>query len=248
MISKTTAKFIKSLQLKKYRKEEQSFLVEGKKSVQEVLRSDFEVTMLIVTNDFIKDSIIPKDIYTIEVSEKELEKVGALKSNNQALAVVKMKVQESFIINPAEYVIALEDINDPGNLGTIIRIADWYGISKVLASPNTADFYNPKVISASKGSFTRVDIWYMELDEILSKAGVPVYGAMLSGENVHQVKFSEGGVLLMGNEAHGISEEMEKMVSSKITIPAYGGAESLNVAMATAIICDNVKRSLAAPL
>ncbi|UII26638.1 RNA methyltransferase [Fulvivirga maritima] len=248
MISKTTAKFIKSLQLKKYRKEEQSFLVEGKKSVQEVLQSDFEVTMLLATNDFIKDTIIPEEIEIIEASEKDLEKIGTLKSNNQALAVVKMKEDKRFTMSSSEYVIALDDINDPGNLGTIIRIADWYGISKVLASPNTADFYNPKVISASKGSFARVDVWYKDLSEVLSDVEVPVYGALLDGENVHQVSFSKGGILLMGNEAHGISAEIEKMVTSKITIPAYGRAESLNVAMATAIICDNVKRSLSAPL
>lgn len=247
MISKNTAKFIKSLQLKKYRKQEQCFLVEGRKSVLEVMESDFNVRLIAGTSDFCSSNDLSGN-EVVQVTEKELSGLGTLKSNNQAIAVVEMKASKPFTIANDEYVIALDDINDPGNFGTILRIADWYGINKIIASESTADFYNPKVISASKGSFTRVDVFYGNLQEELKKLKLPVYGALLDGENVHQVRFNSGGVLVMGNEANGISAEVEALITSRVTIPAYGSAESLNVAMATAIICDNIKRSLSTPL
>jgi TrmH family RNA methyltransferase len=137
----------------------------------------------------------------------------------------------------------LDDIRDPGNLGTIIRTADWYGIGKVVASPETADFYNPKVISATMGSFTRTEIYYTELTDFLSKAKHPVYGAYLEGQNVHEVEFQPAGLILIGSESHGIAPGLRKFVSTEVTIPRFGKAESLNAAIATAVICDNLRRS-----
>jgi TrmH family RNA methyltransferase len=136
----------------------------------------------------------------------------------------------------------LDDIRDPGNLGTILRIADWYGIRKLICSSSTADVYNPKVISASKGSFTRVEWYYCELNAYLKERSVPVYGAFLDGANVHTHGFEKSGYIVLGNEANGISFEVEQLVSQRITIPRFGGAESLNVGIATAIICDNLRR------
>ena len=141
-----------------------------------------------------------------------------------------------------EIILALDEIKDPGNLGTIIRIADWYGIKKIIASNDTVDFYNPKVISATKGSFTRVQIFYTDLVETLPKIGLPIFGTFMKGENVHTFDFPKSGILIMGNESKGISEKIEKLITRKITIPSFGKAESLNVSIATAIVLDNWKR------
>jgi TrmH family RNA methyltransferase len=156
---------------------------------------------------------------------------------------VKQKINKSPEIKKNEVVIVLDEIKDPGNLGTIIRIADWYGIDNIVASKNTVDFYNPKVITATKGSFTRVNMFYTDLNDFLSKTKLPILGAFLNGENIHETKFPVSGILVMGNESNGVSKEIEILITKKITIPAYGKAESLNVAIATAIILDNWKRN-----
>lgn len=244
MISKSNAKFIKSLQLKKYRKQEQLFLVEGAKSVLEVFNSGFEVKQLLATPLFLKENPHFSHLDVMEkTSPEQLKSIGTLKNNNMALAVVKMQPEKALQIDPYKWTIALDDINDPGNLGTIIRIADWYGIDQLVASMQTAEFYNPKVIAASKGSFCRVKINYLDLKDFLKKTSLLIYGAMMNGKDVHTTSFEAGGVLVMGNEANGISQEIEPLLNKKITIPRYGKAESLNVAMATAIICDNIKRA-----
>ena len=178
------------------------------------------------------------------MTQNQLEGLGQYQSNDSALAVVKMKSNERFNFPTGKLVIGLDDVRDPGNLGTIIRIADWYGISHLVFSSQTADFYNPKVIQASMGSFTRVNFFYGELGEIFSKWEVPIYGAFLDGINIHQMNSIQPGVILMGNESKGISSTLENFVSQKVTIPTFGSAESLNVAIATAIICDNFKRLL----
>ncbi|MEN2281205.1 RNA methyltransferase [Algoriphagus sp. SE2] len=245
MLSKNTVKFIKTLHQKKYRNLEQKFFVEGGKSVLELLNSDFEVELLLVTERFFKQhqkqiNQLPKDL--IIVTQKQLESVGQFQSNDSALAVVKMKRNQYFDRPKEDLVIALDDVRDPGNLGTIIRIADWYGIKHLLFSSQTAEFYNPKVIQASMGSFTRVKFYYGDLNEIFKKWDCPIYGAYLGGSNIHRLEKPKSGILLMGNESNGISEELAALVTDRITIPGYGHAESLNVAIATAILCDNFKR------
>ena len=155
-----------------------------------------------------------------------------------------MAENRAFGIDKDELVIALDDVRDPGNLGTIIRIADWYGIKKLVLSPQTAEFYNPKVLQASMGSFTRVSFFYEKLETVFERWKRPVYGAFLEGENLHQLTRLDPGIILMGNESKGISSELKPWVTQKVTIPGFGHAESLNVAIATAIICDNFKRLL----
>lgn len=246
MLSKNTLKFIKSLQQKKFRKEEQSFFVEGSKNVTELLLSDYEVSHVLCTQQFGNEHTkllkgLKAEVF--EVSQATLESVGSFQSNDAALAVAKTKPNIPIDIRPEEWAIALDDVKDPGNLGTIIRIADWYGIQKLFLSEESAEFYNPKVLHASMGSFTRVKIFYTDLKRDLKKFGLPVYGAFLDGESIYKTKFGKGGIILMGNESNGISKEMEHMVSHKITIPRFGQAESLNVAVATAIFCDNIKRN-----
>jgi len=243
MLSKAKIKFIKSLQVKKYRKQEQCFVVQGAKGVEEALASDFAVTLVIGTDDFLAGLKTIKDqAEVIRVKEKELEELGEFQSNNAALAVVRMKPNEPFQLSENEFAIMLDDISDPGNLGTIIRTADWYGITKIVASTETADFYNPKVISATMGSFTRVSVFYTDLVGYLSNSSSTVFGAFLNGQDVHQVDFGRGGIILIGNESRGIDPALDKFVSKRITIPKYGGAESLNAGVATAVICDNLRR------
>ncbi|HYG03342.1 MAG TPA: RNA methyltransferase [Chryseosolibacter sp.] len=242
MLSKATIKYIKSLQVKKYRKQEQSFVIEGAKTVQELLASDFEVLRLFATESFLSENRVPSGIDVLEVKESELDNIGGFQTNNGALAIARMKANQPPAIQRQSFVLVLDDIRDPGNLGTIIRTADWYGINQIVASNETADFYNSKVITSTMGSFTRVNIHYTDLEDFLSRAKGDVYGAYLDGKNVHDEKFDSGGFILIGNESHGIAPSLEKFVTDKITIPRYGKAESLNAGIATAIICDNIMR------
>lgn len=242
MLTKATTKFIKSLQVKKYRKQEQCFVIEGAKSVQELLASDFEVRMVVGTSEFFADLEVPVRGEVIEVSERILAGLGEFQTNRTALAVARLKPNHPVKVSASEYAIVLDDIRDPGNLGTIIRTADWYGIQKIIASASSADFYNPKVISATMGSFTRVQVYYGALEEFLTQNDLPVFGAFLDGDDVHSVNFPQGGLLLIGSESHGISPNLHGFVTRKVTIPRYGGAESLNAAIATAILCDNIRR------
>ena len=247
MLTKAKIKLIKSLHNKKDRNEHGLFLVEGEKSVEELLESNFKIDYILATKDFFEKNskiIESKNITYDIVEQNEIERVSTFESNDAALAVVFQKENVAFDIGQDEIILALDDIRDPGNLGTIIRIADWYGIKKIIASNTTVDIYNSKTISATKGSFTRVQIFYTDLEKFLSNTSLPVLGAFLNGENVHTTKFPKGGVLVMGNESNGISKNIEKYVSKKITIPAFGKAESLNVAIATAVILDNWRRGI----
>jgi len=245
MLSKNTVKFIKSLHQKKYRVESGKFFVEGEKSVLEVLQSSFTVDLLLVTQEFATKHAKVLSGVQAEVgyvTANQLEQVGQYQSNDAALAVVQMKPNQGFTPLKGELILALDEVRDPGNLGTIIRIADWYGIKKIIFYTQTVEFYNPKVIQSSMGSFTRVQFYYGDLVQAFQAWKLPVYGAFLEGESIHQLTNPAPGVLLLGNESQGISKEVEKWVSSKVTIPSFGNAESLNVAIATAIFCDNFKR------
>ena len=243
MLSKAKIKFVKSLQLKKYRKQEQCFVVEGAKSVQELLASDFEVVLLLATNEFLSNNRRSTAAEIIEVTDKELASVGEFQSNDSALAVARIKPQNNLGLESDEFAVVLDDIRDPGNLGTIIRTADWFGITKIIASEETADFYNPKVISSTMGSFTRCKILYTDLASYLNaNKGTRMFGAFLDGKDVHTVDFGLSGLIVIGNESNGISNELAGFITDRITIPKYGKAESLNAAMATGIICDNVRR------
>jgi RNA methyltransferase, TrmH family len=216
MLSKADIRYIKSLQVKKYRKQEQCFIVEGAKSVQELLQCDFETLMLLGTADFLSSMTSPGIDRVEEVSEKELQGLGEFQTSTSALAVARMKPNVSIQVGEQEYALVLDDIRDPGNLGTIIRTADWYGITKVIASSETADFYNPKVITSTMGSFTRTSIFYTDLNTFFNdESGRPVYGAYLEGQSIYDVKFAPGGFIVIGNESRGISESMKKKYFSE---------------------------------
>ncbi|HET8860629.1 RNA methyltransferase [Marivirga sp.] len=245
MLTKNNTKFIKSLQLKKFRQKEGLFIVEGAKNTLELLNSPYKIETLIVSEAFL--SKVKKENFTLAVEpiivkEKELSTLGSFQTNTEALAVVhEMEVTE---YKAKGFDLVLDDIRDPGNLGTIIRLADWYGIQNIICSETTAEFYNPKVISASMGSIFRTHLYRRDLKEFLSKnKHRKIYGALLEGKNVHQVNFEDTGLLVIGNESHGIHQELISLITESVTIPKIGHAESLNAAMATAIICDNVFRN-----
>ena len=250
MLSKNQAKSLRALHRKKTRREEGLFLVEGEKVVAELLAAaDWQVQSLYATAEFInayKSLIKQSGVVLVECSAEELTSVSTLVSNSAALAVVAMPKQAPDLnITSQTWVIALDGINDPGNLGSLLRIADWYGIGQVICSPTTAEVYNPKVIAASKGSFLRVAVIYQPLPAFFEAlpANTVVLGAYLDGESIHNLQPSPlGGVILLGSEAQGISAELAAQVTRKITIPAFGAAESLNVGIAAAVICDNLKR------
>lgn len=250
MLSKNIAKYINALQLKKYRQEYGSFLVEGGKSVLELLNANYEIEWVVVTDLFYKENTqkLDKQSFKVEiVTSNELSRLGTLQTNDAALAVVKTKPNDFLCIKGKEYALVLDNIRDPGNLGTIIRIADWYGITKVICSATTTDWYNPKVIAASKGSFTRVRGYYTDLDAYLlaekhKEPNLSFYGAFLEGENIHTTLFAEAGYIVMGNESNGIGAAVESLITHKITIPRFGEAESLNVGIATAVVLDNWRR------
>ncbi|KYN23694.1 RNA methyltransferase [Vibrio cidicii] len=241
MISKNQLKLLRALGQKKQRKAQGLFLVQGEKNVLELAKSTLAVQQIFATEEFLAQN--GKELASfecIEASLDDLTKASTLVSNNAAIAVVEIPRVE--IPLAQGLMIALDGVSDPGNLGTIIRVADWYGIKHIVASSDCADPYNPKTISATMGSFGRVQVSLVDLPSYLEQANVPVYGAFLEGESVHKTAFSAQGILLMGSESHGIREQASKFVTDKITIPAFGGAESLNVAMATGIILDNMRR------
>jgi TrmH family RNA methyltransferase len=249
MTNHMSAKLIKSLRDKKGRKESGKFIVEGVKNVVELLKSDYKIDSVYSTKDFadahqkLISDLAKKNVRAQIVDASELDAFGTLERNDGALAIA---VQKSSVL-PTELLgitLALDDIRDPGNLGTLIRIADWYGIKNIICSPSCVDWHNPKVIAASMGSFTRVTGYYAELPGVLKASKLPVLGAFLDGKSVHKFPFPKNGILVVGSESHGISREVEKFVTEKVTIPSFGGAESLNAAVAGGIILDRWKGSL----
>lgn len=247
MISKNQLKLIHALEQKKQRKKHDLFLVQGEKNVAELFNSNFIIKEIFATSAYINKNnalLSAKGLLNITfcATEEELKKAGTLVSNNSVLAIVECKMAELPIIGAKQLILVLDQVGDPGNLGTIIRVADWYGIKQIVCSPDCADFYNPKVIAATMGSFARVQISHTALPEYLHQQTAPIYGAFLEGQNIHKATLSKSAFIVMGSESHGISSEVAEFITDKITIPNFGQAESLNVAMATGIILDNFNR------
>lgn len=246
MLSKNQQKFISSLAQKKYREEAGFFVVEGVKGVGELLASDWEVDAIYATSDwlFTANSTLlkRKGCEVTEVSNGDLERITQLKTPNQVLALAKMKVPPLPDLTSG-FILALDKINDPGNLGTIIRIADWFGISAVVCSPETADCYNSKVVQSTMGSIFRVPVIYQDLESLLKQAGskkVPVYLAEMNGTPLNDLKFGKSGIIVMGSESHGVNPALQKLATVSLTIPRVGNAESLNVGVAAGIICSRI--------
>lgn len=243
MVSKNQIKLITSLQQKKYRNQHHLFFAEGVKVIQELLQSNFELEHLYTTqDDFEEVSSHKKSL----IHENDLKKISALATANSCLAVFKIPEEKNII--DSGLVIALDDIRDPGNLGTILRLCDWFGVKQLICSKETVDVYNPKVVQATMGSISRVTIAYTDLEDYLSQTKLPVFGTFMDGENIYKSALPQEGVVVMGNEANGISVSIENLVQKRISIPRFGDlqkTESLNVATATAIILSEFKRKLA---
>lgn len=250
MVPKKVLKLAKSLQQKKYRHQERLFLVEGSKSIIELVSSTLNVRTLIGTSVFMNQhkSLVEKSFSgaaVYEASETVISSISSFKHNNAGVALVEMPEKQSTPIAFEGYGLVLDDIRDPGNLGTIIRIADWYGISAIISSSETTDEFNPKVISASMGSFLRIPFYRTDLPSYLENTNLPVYGTLVNrGKSVHRIDFAEQGLIVLGNESRGIQPDMVNYITQAIHIPQFGNAESLNVGIATAVVCDNMRRRL----
>lgn len=240
MVVKSQIKNIKSLQQKKYRIQEGLFVVEGIKTVHELLSSTFAVHKIYTTNVEIFD--ISYQDAVILVSPNELKQMSGLKNPNTVLGVFHIPKHE--LVDYSDWIVVLDDVRDPGNLGTIIRLCDWFGIKHLVCSLHTVDCYNPKVLQATMGSITRVNIIYTNLADFLKDITIPIYGAFMDGVSAYDTKITEKGILILGNEAKGISAKIEKLVDSRISIPQFGKktTESLNVASATSILLNEIRR------
>ena len=240
MISKNQIKFIRSLELKKNRKQNGLFVAEGPKVVGDLLHADYKARMLFATKPYPGAELITND---------ELQRISFLQHPQEILAVFEMPTLNSqpSTLN-SQLSLALDGIQDPGNLGTIIRIADWFGISTIYCSPETADVYNPKVVQATMGSLAHVQVVYTDLLALVSQLppSYPVYGTLLDGENIYQQELTSEGIIVMGNEGNGISQALREHINRRLLIPDFHTgelrAESLNVAIATAITCSEFKR------
>ncbi len=248
MIGKNKIKLIKSLAYKKHRLKEQSFLAEGDKTVIEILKSNIQVNELFATPEFITANIniVSRVKLVTETAAGEIKKASLLKQPQNSLAVCALPAQNRIPEQLNGFYLFLDEIQDPGNLGTIIRTCDWFGADYLFCSPDTADVFNPKVIQATMGSFLRVKTVYTQFDLLLpfiQKSGIPVYGTFLDGNPVYLEKPVKNALIVLGNESKGISSEVAKQVDKKIKIPSFGGAESLNVAVSAGIICNEFLRN-----
>ena len=240
MLSKNQVKLIQKLQQKKYRNELNLFIVEGKKSIVEFLQAGYRLELLIATEVFA--TALNGQPITL-VSKEELRKVSSLKNPDEGLAIFHQRQHKGILQEGV--ILALDNVQDPGNLGTLIRLCDWFGIETLICNSQTVDCYNPKVVQATMGSLTRVAVHYLNLAGFLATCALPLYAMDLDGENLYTTEFPEDCVLILGNEANGISPEVRALADGIITIPRFGKlqqTESLNVAMAGAIVVSQVRK------
>lgn len=249
-LSKNKVKYIRSLELKKIRKEEKVFLAEGPKLVGDLLEH-FPCRFLAATSIWLQEHPSVSALEIAEATQEELSRASLLKTPQQVLAIFE---QPQYVIDTEvihhSLCLALDDVQDPGNLGTIIRLADWFGIEHIFCSPNTVDAYNPKTIQATMGGIARVKVYYTPLPDLIHSLGEsPVFGTFLDGQNIYQNQLSSNGLIVMGNEGNGISKEVEILINQRLYIPNYPlereTSESLNVAIATAVVCAEFRRQAA---
>ena len=239
MIGKNQIKLVKQLEMKKHRQREGLFVAEGPK----------------VVGDLLKCGLMPKTVYategwsgcdgTILVTDEELRKLSFLQHPQQVLAVFPIPHPATALPTTKKLYLALDGVQDPGNLGTIVRIADWFGIDTIFCSPDTADVWNPKVVQATMGSIARVGVLYTDLPSLLAEVALPVFGTLLDGDDIYRHELPAKGIIVMGNEGNGISAPVRELVTHRLLIPAFrqgDSAESLNVAIATAITCSEFRR------
>lgn len=249
MISKNKIKYIRSLELKKNRNKEGKFVAEGFKVVDDLLALQ-PADLIVATQEWLHGKHLADQTEVIEVTEEELKKVSFLQHPQQVLAVFNQAQDGDFSINTQELSLALDGVQDPGNLGTIIRVADWFGVGAIWCSPDTADCWNPKVVQATMGSIARVAIHYAPLVPLIDALDkdCPVYTTQLDGENIYETTLKPHGVIVMGNEGNGVTEEVRQRATRPLLIPNFPQgrttAESLNVAIATALVLGEFRRRM----
>ena len=239
MLSKNQLKHIAGLKQKKQRTANQLFVAEGKKVIQELLKSEIELHHLYTTTDYFE---VSDDICT-RITPKELKRISYLKTPQTALALFRIPKPKP--VDLKGLIVALDDVKDPGNLGTIIRLCDWFGVQDIVCSQETVDCYNPKVVQATMGSLARVNITYSDLEILLNFSGLSSMGTFMEGSNIFTTELPAEGIVLFGNESHGISQSLSQLVQKKIGIPRFGSkqlTESLNVANALAIVLAEFRR------
>ncbi len=239
MLSKNEVKYIQSLYHKKQREQQGLFIAEGPKLLTELLTSNFTIETIYATAEWLVNNII-KHPAIVTITAQELERISNLQTPNQVVAIVRQQTPTTSPNFSKGLTLALDGIQDPGNLGTIIRIADWFGITQIICSHDTVELYNPKVIQSTMGSFLRTKLWYQDLASTISSTEVPVFGALLEGASIYKIAKPKAGILVIGSEGSGISKEVLPYISNPVTIPRIGGAESLNAAVATGIIVSHL--------
>ncbi|MBL0234536.1 MAG: RNA methyltransferase [Chitinophagaceae bacterium] len=242
MLSKTRLKYIQTLGQKKFRDSEGLFIAEGPKIVEELLREEnVKVKEVLALEEWIEThGSLAKKFNITSISSLELERISSLSSPNQVLAVLEQFPVKPVLATKGRFTLALDDIQDPGNMGTIIRLADWYGIDQLVCSTRSADIYNPKVVQSTMGSIARVNCYYTDLETWLGEQEMNIYAAVLNGRSIQDMPPLKEGIMIIGNESRGISESILKLVNEKLTIPKIGKAESLNAAVATGIILSHL--------
>lgn len=245
MLSKSQISFIKSLHQKKFRKESGLFLVEGIKSLNEFITSNYQIdTIYYVSEQYQLLPKLPANITLFEVNNAELGKISTLQTPQGFLALVKTPESKPLNISVLKnkFTLVLDGVQDPGNMGTIIRTADWFGFENIICSIDSVEVYNPKTVQATMGSLARVNIFYEDLSTFLTDINIPVFGALLDGQSIYKTDWGIEGLVILGNEGKGISAEVIKKINQPVTIPRVGQAESLNVAISAAIFCTEIVR------
>jgi TrmH family RNA methyltransferase len=252
MLSKNKIKLIRSLGLKKNRSEEGLFVAEGRKLVFDLIKSKLSLREVFCTREISAElgTLNPEQITVLK--EVEMERISSLKSTPEIIGLFEIpKTDLNWEEIKKDLCIVLDSVQDPGNLGTIVRLADWFGIKNIICSEDCADLYNPKTVQATMGAIARVNVQYLSLKDFLfetTKLKIPVYGTFLEGENLFSTDLTSNGIVVMGNEGSGISKEIEAFISKKINIPSYplmnNGSESLNVAIAASIVCAEFRRKI----
>ncbi len=245
MLTQADIKLINSLKMNKIRNKMGLFLVEGPKMVNELINyPDFEIELIAGSKKWLDSQISLPNFSPKEISEKALQKLSNFSTANEVLVIVKMPKYDAFATRKDSLYLVLDGIQDPGNMGTIIRTAEWFGIHEIICSHDTVDCFNPKVVQATMGSLFRVKCRYEELPSFLEKQKIPIYGTLLNGKNIYQEQLSQSGFIVIGNESKGVSEELQKLITHPLFIPSYADskAESLNASIATAIVCAEFRR------
>lgn len=245
MLSKSQISLITSLQHKKFRKQHGLFIVEGIKSILEFIHSDYRVeTVFATSNAGTKLGKIPQNIKHELVDDREFGKITQLTNPQGALALVRIpeitEIEQATLTS--RHSLVLDDIQDPGNMGTIIRTAEWFGFDRIICSIGTVDAYNPKVVQATMGSLARVQVVYTDIEHLIQENDIPSYGALLDGRSIYETDFGTEGFIILGNEGNGISPHLIEKIDHATTIPSFGQAESLNVAVAATVFCSEIAR------